>query len=212
MSPIRLLIADDSVEFRKSVRAMLAFEKDVEVVAVARDGQEAVEMARHFQPDVAVMDVNMPRLDGLSAIRAIAQFSPATVCMVMSSEGEREMLRQAMAAGVREYLLKPFTPDDMVAAVRRVGEQAMEARQKAEAARSLEAEREKYLVQLTLAYLKIGRMDDDAAKVYAVMASRPQVDPNLLIRLAEVFLARRDWRLLRLVCERMEKRSGPLSK
>jgi len=212
MSPLRLLIADDSVEFRKSVRAMLAFEKNVEVVAVARDGQEAVEMARHFQPDVAVMDVNMPRLDGLSAIRAIAQFSPLTVCMVMSSEGERDMLRQAMAAGVREYLIKPFTPEEMVAAVQRLGAQAAEVKQKAEVVRAAEVEREKYLVQLTLAYLKMGRMDDDASKVYAVMISRPQVDPNLLIRLAEVFLARRDWRLLRMVCERMEKRSGPLSK
>src|SRR5262245_33661894 len=115
------------------------------------------------------------------------------------------MLRQAMASGVRKYLIKPFTPEDMVAAVRRVGAQAAEARQKAEAARATEVEREKYLIQLTLAYLKLGRMDDDASKVYAVMISRPQVDPNLLIRLAEVFLARRDWRLLRMICERMEK-------
>ena len=209
MSPIRLLIADDSVEFRKSVRAMLALEQDIEVVAVARDGQEAVEMARHFQPDVAVMDINMPRVDGLTAIRGIAQFSPTTVCMVMSSEGERDTLRQAMAVGVREYLIKPFTPEELVAAVRRVGAQAMEVRQKAEAVHAAEAEREKYLVQLALAYLKIGRMDDEASKVYAELISRPQTDPNLLTRLAEVFLARRDWRMLRLISERMEKAPPP---
>jgi len=212
MPSIRLLIADDSVELRKSVRAMLAFEQDVEIVAVARDGQEAVEMARHFQPDVAVLDINMPRVTGLMAIRAIAQFSPATVCMVMSSEGERDTLLQAMAAGVREYLIKPFTPEEFIAAVRRMGAQAAELRQKAEVVRAAEVEREKYLLQLALAYLKIGRMDDEASKVYAELISRPQVDPNLLIRLAEVFLARRDWRMLRLICERMEKAPPPPSK
>ena len=202
---IRILVADDTAEFRKSVRLMLSLERELEIVGVARDGLEAVELAQRLQPDLAIFDINMPRMDGLTAIRALAKVSPQTVCMIMSSESERDQLRQAMAAGVREYLLKPFTIEEFVAAVKRVSAQVMEAKKKAGAARSAEVEREKYLVQLTLTMLKTGRMDDDAAKVYAVYITRPNADPNVLARLAEIFCARRDWRPLRMICERMEK-------
>src|SRR3990172_9585393 len=120
MAPIKVLIADDSAELRKSIRAILVFEPDVKVVAVARDGWEAVELARQHKPDVALMDINMPRVDGLTAIHAIAEVSPNTLCMIMSSEGEREMLRKAMAAGVREYLVKPFSAEEFRQAVERM--------------------------------------------------------------------------------------------
>ncbi len=206
---IRILIADDTAEFRKSVRMMLSLERDLEVVGVARDGLEALALAQKLQPDLAIFDINMPRMDGLTAIRNLAKVSPQTVCMIMSSESERDQLRQAMAAGVREYLLKPFTIEEFVAAVKRVTAQIMQAKQKTEAARNAEIEREKYLVQLTLNLLKHGRMDDDAAKVYAVYITRPNADPNVMARLAEIFCARRDWRPLRLICERMEKLTPP---
>jgi YesN/AraC family two-component response regulator len=206
---IRILIADDTAEFRKSVRMMLSLERDLEVVGVARDGLEAVALAQKLQPDLAIFDINMPRMDGLTAIRNLAKVSPQTVCMIMSSESERDQLRQAMAAGVREYLLKPFTIEEFVAAVKRVTGQIMQAKQKTDAARNAEIEREKYLVQLTLNLLKHGRMDDDAAKVYAVYITRPNADPNVMARLAEIFCARRDWRPLRLICERMEKLTPP---
>lgn len=202
---IRVLVADDAAELRKSVRMMLALERDLEVVGVARDGQEAVEMAQRLQPDVAVMDINMPRLDGLTAIRLMAKVSPRTVCMIMSSEAERDQLRTAMAAGVREYLLKPFTVEEFVTAIRRVTSQVVAAREKVTSAQALEEERDRYLAQLVSAYLKHGRMDDDAARVYAVYATRPRADPDTLARLAEIFCARRDWRPLRLICERMER-------
>lgn len=208
MSNLRVLIADDSAEFRKSVRLMLAFERDLDVVAVARDGVEALEMARSLRPDVAIMDINMPRMDGLTAIRLMPRVSASTVCMIMSSEAERDQLRQAMAAGVREYLIKPFTPEEFVAGVRRVAAQAHEARQKAAAAEAAQAERDRYLMQLVNSYLKTGRMDDEAAKAYAVYVQRPQADPSLLARLAEIFCARREWRTLRLICERMERLEG----
>ncbi len=210
LSPtLRILIADDTAEFRKSVRMMLSLERELEIVAVARDGVEALELAHKLQPDLAIFDINMPRMDGLTAIRNVAKVSPNTVCMIMSSESERDQLRQAIAAGVREYLIKPFTVDEFISAVKRVSGQVMEARKRAEAAQNAELEREKYLVQLTLNLLKHGRMDDDAAKVYAVYITRPNADPNVMARLAEIFCARRDWRPLRIICERMEKLSPP---
>ena len=202
---IRLLVADDSAEFRKSARTMLAFERDIEVVGVARDGQEAVELAQKLQPDIAVMDINMPRLDGLAAIRAIAKVSPATVCMIMSSEDQGDLLKQAMAAGVREYLTKPFTTDEFVAAVRRAEAQAATQKKKVDSGRLAKSDRDKYLFTLVLEYFKAGRTDADAAKVYADYAAHPEADLDLVARLAEVFLTRRDWKTLRAICERMEK-------
>ena len=202
---VRLLIADDTAELRKSARAMLSLERDIEVVAVARDGQEAVELAQKFRPDVAVMDINMPHMDGLTAIKIIARVSPETACMIMSSEGERDMLMKAMQAGVREYMLKPFTLEEFVGAVRRVAAQAAEAKQKATLTRTAELERDKYLHQLVRAHLQIGRIDDEAARAYAEYLTRPGADPEVMTTLAKVFLERRDWQILRYICVRMEK-------
>ena len=136
MSPIRILIADDALEFRKSVRTMLALERDMEVVALARDGQEAVEMAQKLQPDVAVMDINMPRMSGLAAIRNMQAASPGTVPMIISSEEQRDTLLEAMALGVRDYLLKPFTADALTAAIRKAAAQGTQAKTQAEAAKA----------------------------------------------------------------------------
>ena len=187
---------------------MVSLEDDIEVVSLARDGQEAVEMARQQRPDVAVIDVHMPKIDGLTAIRALAQVSPATVCMAMSYDGERDILRQAMAAGAREYLIKPFNTDEFLNAVRRVARRTNDATGKT-GALDPEARRQRdlELIQQAVTYLRDGRTDNDAARVYAELVKLPNMDANTLIRLAEIFLARRDWGTLRLLCERLEKRS-----
>jgi DNA-binding NarL/FixJ family response regulator len=214
VSTIRLLIADDNTEFRKSTQMMVSLEDDIEVVSLARDGQEAVEMARQFRPDVAVIDVHMPKVDGLTAIRALAHVSPTTVCMAMSYDGEREILRQAMAAGAREYLIKPFNTDEFLNAVRRVAARNPEPVTKTGGLRDPEAlRREQELIQQAVTFLRVGRTDNEAARVYAELVKLRTLDANTLIRLAEIFLARRDWSTLRLICERLERqpKTGPLS-
>ncbi len=214
VSTIRLLIADDNDEFRKSTEMMVSLEDDIEVVSLARDGQEAVEMARQHRPDVAVIDVHMPKVDGLTAIRALARVSPSTVCMAMSYDGEREILRQAMAAGAREYLIKPFNSDEFLNAVRRVAARNPEPATKTGGLRDPEAQRrEQELIQQAVSFLRLGRTDNEAARVYAELVKLRTLDSNTLIRLAEIFLARRDWSTLRLICERLEKqpRTGPLA-
>lgn len=214
VSTIRLLIADDNAEFRRTTEMMVSLEDDIEVVSLARDGQEALEMARQHRPDVAVIDVHMPKVDGLTAIRALAHVSPTTVCMAMSYDGEREILRQAMAAGAREYLIKPFNTDEFLNAVRRVAARNAEPVTKTGGPRDPEAlrQREQELIQSAVNYLRAGRTDNDAAHVYAELVKLRTLDSNTLIRLAEIFLARRDWGTLRLICERLEKHSktGPL--
>lgn len=208
MSPLRIIIADDAPEFRKSVLAMMALERDIEIIAVARDGQEAVDLAQKHKPDVILMDINMPRMDGLTAIRAVNQISPSTVCVVVSSDSENETLRKAMAAGVREYLVKPFGPDELIAAIRRTTAHIAESRRKTEeAARAAETERHKYLLQLVMTYLREERFDRDALNAYRDYAVHPEADLDLVARLAEVFLALHDWKTLHGICERMEKPS-----
>ena len=213
VATIRLLIADDNAEFRKSTEMMVSLEDDIDVVSLARDGQEAVEMARQYRPDVAVIDVHMPKVDGLTAIRALAHVSPGTVCMAMSYDGERENLRQAMAAGAREYLIKPFNSDEFLNAVRRVAARTGEPLAKTASLREPETrQREQELIHSAVTYLRAGRTDNDAARVYAELVKLRTLDGNTLIRLAEIFLARRDWGTLRLICERLEKqtKTGPL--
>ncbi len=204
MPLIRLLIADDNAEFRESTHLMLSLERDIQVVSLARDGQEAVELARQHRPDVAIIDVHMPRVDGLTAIRRVASVSPGTACMAMSYDGERDILRQAMAAGAREYLIKPFNTDEFANAVRRV---AAHTGPLLERAREPQAGpvREQELIKLAVAYLRADRSDSEATRAYSELVQLPHLDAQTLTRLAEIFLGRRDWHVLRLICERLEK-------
>jgi DNA-binding NarL/FixJ family response regulator len=190
---MRILVADDSPEFRQNARLMLAHERDVEVVVVARDGLEAVELAKRLQPTVAVVDVNMPRMDGLEALAELLKVSPRTGVMIISGERGREVMLEVERFGVREFLQKPFPPEEFIAAIRRT------------AAQAAQAEQNRSLAQLVLTFLKTGRMDDEAARAYADYIRQPTVETDLMARLAEIFCARRDWRDLRLICERMEK-------
>src|SRR5690554_435280 len=115
---IRVLIADDIEETRVNVARLLEFERDLAVVAQAGDGQEAVELALEHRPDCILMDINMPVLDDIAATERISMALPETVIIMMSVQGEQDYLRQAMLAGAREYLIKPFSGDELVHAVK----------------------------------------------------------------------------------------------
>ena len=208
MSLIRLLIADDNAEFRQSTNLMVSLEDDIQVVSMARDGQEAVEMAKRLQPDVAIIDVHMPRVDGLTAIRALGNASPATACMAMSYDGERESLRQAMTAGAREYLIKPFNTDELINAVRRVAAHGTPGRSGLTGVLpGVEEEhtRSQQLIKQAVDMLRAGRTDPEAMRTFSELVQMRTLDTSTLIRLAEVFLARRDWHTLRLICDRLER-------
>jgi len=188
---------------------MLMLQDDIEVVAMARNGEEAIALAQKFQPDLAVIDIHMPRMDGVAAIRELARVSPATICMAISYDEQKEVLREAMNAGAREYLVKPFGSDEFINAIHRLGTEALQARQKAAPAPPSEAERDQQLWQQAMELLKAGRQDAEARQVYAELIARPHLDPKLLTHLAKVFFERRDWTSLRLVCERMENLAAP---
>ncbi len=119
---IRVLIADDSQETRQSVRKLLSLEDGIEVVGEAANGFEAVERAKSLHPHVVLMDMRMPEMDGVAATEAIATELPTVQVIMMSVAGTAESLRRAMLAGAREYLVKPFEAEELVASVRRVCE------------------------------------------------------------------------------------------
>ena len=118
--PIRLLIVDDIQSTRDNLRKLLSFEDDIEVVGTAGDGKEGVEEAQRLHPDIVLTDVNMPLMDGIQLTEQLTQDLPASPVIIMSVQGERDYLRRAMQAGAREFLIKPFSHDELVSAIRRV--------------------------------------------------------------------------------------------
>ncbi len=117
---IRILIVDDIPETRENVRKLLAFETDLEVVGVAGTGREAIQLARELQPHIIMMDINMPDIDGITAVEAIMRESATTQVIMMSVQSEADYLRRSMLAGARDFLTKPFTGEDLISTIRRV--------------------------------------------------------------------------------------------
>ncbi|UCG22733.1 MAG: response regulator [Chloroflexota bacterium] len=117
---IRILIVDDIPETRENVRKLLQFESDLEVIGHAASGGEAISMAEDQRPDIILMDINMPDADGISASQTITERVPGAQVIIMSVQSEADYLRRAMLAGARDFLMKPFSGDELVEAVRNV--------------------------------------------------------------------------------------------
>lgn len=117
---IRVLIVDDVPETCENVRCLLNFETRIEVIGEARNGEEAVSKAEQLEPDIVLMDINMPKLDGIAATEAISCGTAGCAIIIMSVQGEQAYLRQAMVAGAREYIVKPFTSDELISSIYRV--------------------------------------------------------------------------------------------
>jgi pilus assembly protein CpaE len=132
MSPanIKVLIVDDVSETRENVRKLLQFESDVEVVGAARTGREAIDLAAELRPDVVLMDINMPDMDGISATEAILQKSPFIQIIILSVQSDPNYMRRAMLAGARDFLTKPPMGDDLISAIRRAGKMALQEKAK----------------------------------------------------------------------------------
>jgi pilus assembly protein CpaE len=132
---IRTLIVDDIAETRENVRKLLQFEADVEVVGAARSGKEGIQLAQELDPDVILMDINMPDIDGITATEMIRQKSPHIQVVILSVQGDQNYMRRAMLAGARDFLTKPPMGDELISAIRRAGEMAHAERAKGTQAR-----------------------------------------------------------------------------
>ncbi len=118
--PIRVLIVDDHAIVRKGIRAVLAEAGDLAVVGEARDGEEAVAQAEALRPDVVLMDLLMPRLDGIEATRRIKERRPGGRVLVLTSAASDDKVFPAIKAGASGYLLKDSSPEALVEAIRQV--------------------------------------------------------------------------------------------
>jgi pilus assembly protein CpaE len=117
---IRVLIVDDIPETRDHLTKLLGFEGDIEVVGAAASGQQALALAKELVPDVVLMDINMPDMDGITATERISAEAPDAAVVMMSVQGEADYLRRSMLAGAREFLVKPFSSDELTASIRQV--------------------------------------------------------------------------------------------
>ncbi len=119
---IRILIVDDIADTRENLAKLIGFEPDMEVAATAGGGQEAVNLAKQHRPHVILMDINMPDMDGITATEIISNTVPESPIIMMSVQGEQDYLRRSMLAGAREFLVKPFSADELIYSIRHVHE------------------------------------------------------------------------------------------
>ncbi|WP_030187199.1 response regulator [Streptomyces violaceorubidus] len=121
---IRVLIADDETMMRAGARAILSADPEIEVVAEASDGREAVELVLRHRPDVALLDVQMPHLDGLDASSAILRSGVGTAVIIFTTFGKDDYISRALSEGASGFLLKSGDPRDLIAGVRAVADGA----------------------------------------------------------------------------------------
>jgi two-component system response regulator NreC len=119
---IRILIADDHVIIRSGLRLLLEQQPDFKVVAEANDGREALQMVSKFHPEVAILDVGMPQLNGIEATRQIVAEEPATQVVILSMHADEGYVLRALKAGAKAYIVKNSAEADLIRAVRSVAE------------------------------------------------------------------------------------------
>lgn len=204
---IKVLIADDVEETRRSTDMMMPLIGNVEVVAVASNGRQAVELAKKHHPDIAILDINMPDLDGLRAYKEISEFHPDTGCIIISAQKDEAIVLTARALGAQEYLTKPFTVDQMKEAVERVVAQVDAGRQRLSQAGHLYKKSEVYLKHLAEEYTRSRRTDDQALEVLEQLASNPGCELRWLRTLAMLYIVRSEWGKLKALAARLEQQA-----
>ena len=120
MDKIKVMVADDHPAFREGLCRLLKDETDLEVVALPEDGEEAVESARKLQPDVAIIDISMPKLNGIEAAKQIRVAAPTTAILMVSAYSYPSYVLAALRAGAAGYLLKNAPLNELISAVRLV--------------------------------------------------------------------------------------------
>jgi len=202
----RVLIADDAHETRRNTRLMLSMVEDVEVVAIALDGTQAIEMTRQHKPDIIILDLNMPRVNGLAAYKKISEEYSNIACIIISAEKDPNTIQAVRDLGIQHYLTKPFTSDELDNAVRdliRTLDQKAPEPVKAGAS----PEKETRLRHLAEEYMRAKRTDEEAVKVFEEVVKLPDCELSWLQTLAMIYVVRQRWSKLKVLAEQLESRT-----
>jgi pilus assembly protein CpaE len=206
---LRILIADDAAEARRTLRIMLSLDESIEVVAVAENGLQTVELAALHRPDIVLVDIKMPGMNGIEAIKHMLAHDAGLICTVISAEQDSHTLYQAMAAGAREYLIKPFTVGELEQVMSKV-RKLMEEREQT----ALEAIHQNQLRKAELQGLRTKartailarRTDDETVEILEDLASESGCEEVWLMNLGMVYILRKEWGKVRELAERLEKK------
>ena len=186
---------------------MLSLIDGIEVVAIAMNGLQAVEMAMLTQPDIVVLDINMPELNGLAAYKRISQASPNIACIIISAEKDSGTLRAAMSIGIQNYLIKPFSTNELEAAIKEVSKRLEASEENSTHAEQLREKNEAYLKQLAEEYTKAKRTDDQAIEVFEELSKFPDCGLRHLQNLAMIYVVRQKWDKLKTLAEKIEQQT-----
>jgi YesN/AraC family two-component response regulator len=203
---LRVLIADDAQEARHNIGVMISALDNLEVVAVASNGRQAIEMAMKHHPNIAIIDINMPIMDGLTAAEQILKNSSNVGCIIISGERDPETIRDALSIGIQEYLIKPFTVDELEASIRRVSDQLGNAG-KVQGAQKIHVN-ETQLKQLAEEYIKSRRTDDQAIGIFEQLIDLPDCEARFVQTLAIIYVLRAKWGKLKSLAEKIEQRTN----
>lgn len=127
---IKLVIVDDSEQTRDNIAAIINFDKDIVIVGEAKNGAEAIEVVRSKKPNVVLMDINMPVMDGIRATQTLTEEGIEASVIMMSIQGEGEYIKRAMSAGARDYIVKPFGVNELVDTIKHVYDKDISKRKK----------------------------------------------------------------------------------
>ncbi len=183
MEPITVLIVDDHAVVRQGIRAFLETQDDIHVVAEAASGREAVHQAIRHAPDVVLMDLVMPGMDGVQATREIKRVSPRSQIIVLTSYHDDEHIFPAIRAGALSYLLKDVTPEELVDAVRRAarGEAVLHPRVAARLIQELHAERNQPERETPPAFADLTQRELEVLRLIAEGLSNAEIARRLVI-------------------------------
>ena len=117
---IKVLIVDDIQETRENIKKLLSFEEEFKVVGSVGTGREALSVTLETRPDIVIMDINMPDMDGIQATNEITKAVPTAAVIMMSVQTDADYMRKAMQAGARQFLGKPIDPDELYSTIRSV--------------------------------------------------------------------------------------------
>lgn len=120
VAKIKVLVVDDIQATRDNIRKLIEFHPEIILAGEAKSAEEAIGRAKAIQPDIILMDINMPGMDGINATSVISTEIPGASIIIMSVQGEQEYLRKAMIAGAKDYLTKPFSGDELLNAIKQV--------------------------------------------------------------------------------------------